>query len=306
MTIKVSFQIIDEHISVKFKISKIKFNIKKNNNIDDTNNINEINNIDDTNNINEINNIDETNTIDENDITKLVIFISKNFTEIIPRKIISNYNIINWGNNGIGDRWANKKFNYTVIYKEKTKTYSENYYEKIPELLIKNFQENNNKNGIGIIGIFVHSLRKKIINRTIKKDILNQIKILNCVSCGSFTDIICDHKNDLYNDERVLNTDTQLLSDFQPLCNHCNLQKRQISKNEIKNCKIYSAKNIQKYKIFPFEFPWEKKCFNVNDINTKFDTYWYDPIEFNNKIFLYLTITYPIISEIKLKIKIIN
>jgi hypothetical protein len=39
MTIKVSFQIIDEHISVKFKISKIKFNIKKNNN---TNNIDTI------------------------------------------------------------------------------------------------------------------------------------------------------------------------------------------------------------------------------------------------------------------------
>jgi hypothetical protein len=39
MTIKVSFQIIDEHISIKLNSNKIKFNIKKNNN---TNNIDTI------------------------------------------------------------------------------------------------------------------------------------------------------------------------------------------------------------------------------------------------------------------------
>lgn len=48
--------------------------------------------------------------------------------------------------------------------------------------------------------------------------------------CGSKSHLVTDHKNDLYNDIRVLNSKTQTVDDFQCLCNHCNLQKRQISK----------------------------------------------------------------------------
>ena len=35
------------------------------------------------------------------------------------------------------------------------------------------------------------------------------------------------------------------------------------------------------------------------DKNCKIDTYWHDPIEFNNKIYLYITCILPIIKEIK-------
>jgi hypothetical protein len=240
-----------------------------------------------------------------NDIEELVISLSFNFTKIISRKEIKKYEIINWGNNGIGDRWANKKFNYSVIYKNNVKTYSENEEEKLPDFEIKEFQKNNIKEK-GILGIFVHSKRLNIKNRPIKKEIEREIKKQKCVCCGSSSDIICDHKNDLYNEDRVLDTNKQTILDFQALCNHCNLQKRQISKNEIKKNKIYSAKNIPQFKIYPFEFPWEKKVLNLSDITTKIDTYWYDPIEFNNKLYKYITITLPINREIKSLKKIIG
>ena len=111
---------------------------------------------------------------------------------------------------------------------------------------------------------------------------------------------------DLYNDIRVLSVKTQLISDFQPLCNHCNLQKREICKTEKQTKKLYSAKNIQMLKIHPFEFHWEKKVFNINDITCKNGTFWFDPVEFNRNISVYSMyvpiIKDPIIKELKYKI----
>ena len=89
------------------------------------------------------------------------------------------------------------------------------------------------------------------------------------------------------------------------MCEHHNLRKRQVCKEEHINGKLYSAKNIPQFQVYEFEFPWEKKAFDKNDINCKLDTYWYDPIEFNKKIYKYMKITIPIISEIKRKIKLI-
>lgn len=87
---------------------------------------------------------------------------------------------------------------------------------------------------------------------------------------------------------------------IEDLCNHCNLQKRQICNIEKKNEKLYSAKNIERYKIYPFEFPWEKKAFDINDISC---TYWFDLIEFDKNIYYYSIYIIPIINEIKNKIK---
>ena len=166
--------------------------------------------------------------------------------------------------------------------------------------VLNQFLENNK--GVGIIGIFVHSIRTNKQQRPISKNIHKEITSLLCVVCGK-QNIICDHKNDLYNDIRVLSLETQLISDFQPLCNHCNLQKRQICKIEEQTEKLFSAKNIQRYKVYPFEFPWEKKAFDKNDINCKNATYWFDPVEFNRKIYYYSVYVIPIINEIKYKIK---
>lgn len=63
-------------------------------------------------------------------------------------------------------------------------------------------------------------------NRPIRKDIEKYHKQMGCVVCGSKSQLVTDHKNDVYNDPRVLDTNTQTKDDFQCLCTHCNLQKR--------------------------------------------------------------------------------
>lgn len=232
-------------------------------------------------------------------IIKLVENLTANYTQIITIDVIKETAVLYWGGNGVGDRWANKKFNYGVIYSKKTKIYSENENHQIPVNLVNellNANTPNNTKKTGILGIYVFNKRNNTKKRNINNNIHKQIINNSCVICGTTTDIICDHKNDLYNNPRGLTLECQDINDFQPLCNHCNLQKRQICKKEHENNKLYSAKNISRYKMYLFEFPWEKKVFDIRDINCKKDTYWYDPVEFENKIFCYITYRYPIIK----------
>lgn len=234
-------------------------------------------------------------------VETLVMDLTNNLTEILSIDEIKKHPKLYWGGNGVGARWVNQKFNYSVIYSKKPpKKYSENENDEIPTELLQQFL--NTHTGTGIIGIFVHSKRHNIPNRPIDKKIHKLIVTNPCVVCGTKTDIICDHKNDLYNDPRVLNTTTQVLTDFQPLCNHCNLQKRQICKEIEKTQKIYSAKNMQRYKQYKFEFPWEKKHFDKTDIYCTNDTHWFDPVEFENKIYCYMSYVIPVINEIKNKV----
>ena len=234
-------------------------------------------------------------------IHELVLRATDNFTKILStNEIKDKYTELYWGVNGVVDRWANKKFNYSAVYSKKQPTlYSEND-DKIPIEILNQFLQTNK--GAGIIGIFVHSIRINNQQRPISKTIHKKITSLSCVVCGTHN-TVCDHKNDLYNDSRALSLETQLISDFQPLCNHCNLQKRQICKTEEQNEKLFSAKNIQRYKVYPFEFPWEKKVFDKNDVNCKTSTYWFDPVEFDKNIYYYSVYVIPIINEIKYKIK---
>lgn len=225
---------------------------------------------------------------------QLVLELSDNYNKIIPKTELINHKELNWGNNGIGGRWCKGIFNYTVIYSKsgKYKPYSEDDYTEVDESEIINFQRNNK--GKGIIGIKVHSIRLSKTNRTINASIKKIVCKNSCVVCGSTSDIICDHKNDLYNDPRVLSTKTQTIDDFQALCNHCNLQKRQICKKEKETNKIYSAKNISQFEIYKIDFPWEKT-------NTKCESYWYDPIEFNRKLKMYLPYKLLILDKIQKK-----
>lgn len=192
---------------------------------------------------------------------------------------------MNWGSNGVGDRFGRKMFNYTVIYKNgKTTCYSENDCDVIDDNILKTFVNEARNDGSGIIGLFIHSLRQKTSRHPIRKDIGDEVRKRYCVVCGSRSDVICDHKNDLYNDDRVLNTKTQNIDDFQALCNHCNLQKRQVCKDERKNNVLFSAKSIPQFSRLKFDFPWEKKEFDLTDINCKVGTYWYDPLAFMDRI----------------------
>lgn len=244
----------------------------------------------------------ESNVNHNNNIYVIIENATEKFTKpLSTEEIKEKYPYLWWGGNGLGDRWANKKFNYSVIYSNKKPLlYSENMDDIIPDEILQDFLYNNK--GKGIIGIFVHSIRKNIEIRPIREDIKKTIRKMSCVVCGT-QETVCDHKNDFYNDDRVLNTKTQLITDFQPLCNHCNLQKKQIRKNEEKNKKLFSGKNIKRYTIYQFEFPWEKKAYDVTDINNKNGTFWFDPVEFDKNIYYYSTITMPIINEIKQRVK---
>lgn len=114
----------------------------------------------------------------------------------------------------------------------------------------------------------------------IRNDIKEYYKDKPCVSCGSNHDIECDHKNGLYNDPRVLNKNTQNLSDFQPLCSHCNKQKRETINYSKKHHKRYGATKIPHLKPFGIDFTSGNQWFTPDDINAMVGTYWYDPVEF--------------------------
>ena len=46
----------------------------------------------------------------------LIIKLSDNFTKIISIDEIKTHESLYWGGNGVGDRFANKLFNYELIY----------------------------------------------------------------------------------------------------------------------------------------------------------------------------------------------
>lgn len=203
-------------------------------------------------------------------------------SEWITREVIQLNKHLDWGKNGL--------FRHGIPFGDNRYIWEKKGKQKIIALKLNGF--NNDK------------IDKS--KRPIGKSINKYYKTQNCVVCGSNSDLVVDHKNDLYNDTRVLDIKRQNLEDFQCLCNHCNLQKRQISKKEKEEQKLYSAKNILTFKILPFDFPWEKKIFDKEDIDCKKDTYWYDPIEFMNKIYLYSSYRIPINDMIKKNVKLIN
>ena len=133
------------------------------------------------------------------------------------------------------------------------------------------------------IGFDIYN-NENINKRSIRKDIKNYHYKTGCVCCGSKSDLVIDHKNDLYNDPKVLNVLTQTVSDFQCLCNHCNLQKRQVCISTKKNNRRYGATNIPQLKIFGVDFIVGDESFDINDVNALKGTYWYDPIEFMKHI----------------------
>ena len=107
---------------------------------------------------------------------------------------------------------------------------------------------------------------------------------MGCVACGSKSDLTTDHKNDLYNDPRVLDMKTQKREDFQCLCRHCNLLKRQICKKTKEEKKRYGATNIPGIAIFGVDFIEGDETFDINNPNAMVGTYWYDVVAFMEHI----------------------
>jgi hypothetical protein len=230
-------------------------------------------------------------------IKETVVAVSQNYTRIVSFPILEQNNL-GWGKNGVGDRWAGKLFNYTVVYANgKTRRYSQTDTDVISMEIITEFITTTPKQ-TGIIGIFVHSIRSDCTNRPIRKDIRDSFKNCGCVVCGNKSNTICDHKNDLYNDPRVLNTTTQTADDFQCLCNSCNLQKRSIAIKETADEKIYSAANIPMFANISI-FPWEKRAYDKTDPTCKIGSYWYDPVAFMRNYTLYTRYVMPVVIELR-------
>lgn len=117
-------------------------------------------------------------------------------------------------------------------------------------------------------------------NRGIRKDIVINIKNKPCVNCGTTHDIECDHKNDLYleNEHRLLDKSKQTLNDFQPLCKHCNIIKREVKRKMLKENKRQPAPG------FLILFTEGSETLNREDPNWWKGTYWNDVKAFKEKL----------------------
>ena len=224
---------------------------------------------------------------------KLIKYLNDESRIVSVNEFTDNYSTLKFGN---GASWCrmdstfSKKYKYVLRKAKRDLTYSWNIeeqeeYEKInqdfKDLEYKKIKGNPTTH-IKIYG------KKDFLNtktRDIRHDIREYFKNSVCVVCGN-SDIEIDHKNGLYNDTRVLNTKTQCIEDFQPLCRHCNQQKRQSIILSKKLGKRYKATNIPQLKIFGIDFTSGNEEFDINDndINSMVGTYWYDPIDFFNKI----------------------
>ena len=103
--------------------------------------------------------------------------------------------------------------------------------------------------------------------RTIREDIRKFHILTGCLVCGSHSALVIDHKNDLYNDPRVLSPTTQTTEDFQCLCTHCNLQKRQVCKRTKESGLRYKATNIPQLIMFGIDFIEGDETFDSKDPN---------------------------------------
>lgn len=65
-----------------------------------------------------------------------------------------------------------------------------------------------------------------------------------CVMCGTHSTIEVDHKDGRYDNERNASADTQVATDFQPLCKHDNDTKRQRCKECKATGKRFDAKEL--------------------------------------------------------------
>lgn len=117
-------------------------------------------------------------------------------------------------------------------------------------------------------------------NRSIRKDILVEIKFQKCAHTGfagtTQNDIECDHKNGRYDDINALDPSKQNITDFQPLCRQANLQKR----SDCKSCLLSGLR-------FDATSLGYSKPVIKGDLEYKGDCdgcYWFNPLEFKRNL----------------------
>jgi hypothetical protein len=247
------------------------------------------------------------------------------FSKINNETSISNFvNIINTpelntGGNGGGwfrsdSSFLGKNYRFIKVTKSGKITYVNfNEFNEIAkeeiEKEVKIYREENklsHNKGTAIELIKTYGkFNKKNLRPPIKQSIRNYYKNKPCVVCETHS-IEVDHKNDLYNDPRVLNIDTQIIDDFQPLCKHCNDKKRNCKEKMLQTNKRYGATNIPQFKHFGIDFIEGDETLDKNDPNTLVGSYWYDPVAFTKGIKKIMKAKMEAEAEIEAKFKTLN
>ncbi len=129
--------------------------------------------------------------------------------------------------------------------------------------------------GVSVDRIRLNGFKNDESSNQIKSEIKKEIKIRKCVILGTSKPEV-DHKNGRKDELRVMNIQTQVLDDFQPLSKAANDAKRQI-------CKVCKATDIRfdaKQLGYPISFTqgaakYEKPIGCVG-------CFWHDPLEFRS------------------------
>ena len=205
---------------------------------------------------------------------------------VFTSEFVYEYTSLQLGNGGSWCRRSNTQKYKIVTFKNNGKfNFLWDIEEHEKKIIIKNFKNIEISNGNSIKCIQIVGEKTQDLSRNIRIDIKQFYKHTPCCACGRSSDLVCDHKNDLYNDPRVLDTKTQTIDDFQSLCNSCNLQKRQICKKSKETNTRYSAINIPSLRIFDVDFTYGNEILDVTEIYAMKGTYWYDPIDFMTRVF---------------------
>jgi hypothetical protein len=129
-------------------------------------------------------------------------------------------------------------------------------------------------------------------NRPIRSDIRANLLLRYpyCLHCHTYKTLCIDHKNDDYDEERVLDRFAQNEDDFQVLCNKCNKDfKHQDHVKEKKTGRLFSVKDRQIFMFDTFNYPWEIRCCDSEVMKYyKQYTYWYDIEDFRRKREIYV------------------
>ena len=137
---------------------------------------------------------------------------------------------------------------------------------KIDRIRLNGFNTSNDKN----------------ISQTIRAEIKKELSKKRCVVLG--TTRSCDHKVEIDHkdgrkvDERVMNTKTQTIDDFQPLSKPANDAKRQFCKE----CKETNLRYDAKLLGYPISFT--NGDINYTEKLGCIGCFWYDPIAFRQEL----------------------
>lgn len=206
-------------------------------------------------------------------------------------EFVGEYAPLKLGNGGSWCRFDGtfgKKYKLAIIKENGTMRFSWKTTDNEQTEIINEIEEHKKNNKIIIIKskgnknkyFKTYGLQNKNENRPISQKIRDYYKNKNCVNCSSYHDTVIDHKNGLYNDKRVLDIKTQTIDDFQVLCNHCNLMKRQVIIDMKKTKKRLSGLDINTVKFLNISYIYGNEDYDENDPDWGKGTYWHDPDAF--------------------------